>query len=364
MIHVIAQHIGKGTYTPWYDILIFNEPVVFHKFDDDVDVEKKMIGSPPYFDKFIEKLNFINPQHNDVLIFDLNYVFNFDVQSFDETMTNLSKTYNNCKFILVQDDNALSYIDNKIYTVFSNRFLKNELNINCNYYRYRSPFQDYWKHFDFITNQFIKNFRQKKMNMIVGVDKKERLQTFKYVYNIGLNLDSWLGYSAFVCNYNDSEISDGLLNFRNEIIPIILDSTQQMCIDGDTNVEMPPLPITMTSYISCILETSIIIGDEIHLSEKSWNPFISKNIPLILGSSYINEYLKDLGFWMADDLFDLSPQFSVDSIMEQYRNNLDIINKLSYEEIHDYYIKNKDKINSNFNLLQNQKFIFDRNNYK
>ena len=30
----------------------------------------------------------------------------------------------------------------------------------------------------------------------------------------------------------------------------------------------------------------------------------------------------------------------------------------------DLILKNKDKINSNFNLLQNQKFIFDRNNYK
>lgn len=363
MIHVIAQHIGKGTYTPWYDILNFNEPVTFHKFDDDVEVEKKIIGNPPYFDKLIQKLNFINPQNNDVVIFDLNYIFNFDVQSFNETMTQLSKKYNNCKFILFQDDNALSYIDNEIYSVFSNRFSKNETKINCNYYRYRSPLQDYWNHFDFITNQFIKNFRQKKMNMIVGVDKKERLQTFKYVYNIGLNLDSWLGYSAFVCNYDDSEISDGLHTFRNENIPIVLDSTPKMCSDGDINVEMPPLPITLTSYISCILETSIMTGDEIHLSEKSWNPFISKNIPLILGSSYINQYLKDLGFWMADDLFDLTPHFSVESIMQQYRNNLDIINKLSYEVIHEYYIKNKDKIISNFNLLQNQKFIFDRKNY-
>lgn len=364
MIHVIAQHIGKGTYTPWYDILNFKESAIFHKFDDDEQIEKKIIGNPPYLNKLIKKLDFINPQNNDIVIFDLSYIFDFDVKSFNETITHLSKTYNNCKFILVQDDNALPYIDTEIYTIFSNRFLKDESRINCNYYRYRSPLQDYWNHFDFITNQFIKNFRQKKMNMIVGVDKKERLQTFKYVYNIGLNLDSWLSYSAFVCSYDDSEISDSLLNFRNENIPIILDSTQQMCIDGDINVEMPPLPIAMTSYISCILETAIITGDEIHLSEKSWNPFISKNIPLILGSSYINEYLKSLGFWMADDLFDLTPQLTRDSILEQYKNNLDIINKMSIDDLHNYFIQNKENINSNFQLLKNQKFIFDRKNYK
>jgi len=364
MIHIIAQHIGKGAYTAWYDMLNFKEEYVLYKFDDQADIEKKLIGNPPYFDKVIEKLDCILPKKGDVIILDLNYIFNYNLDEFHQTMLDLSKKYNECKFFLFQDDNALPYLDNEIYTIFSNRFSITEYNINCNYYRYRAPLQDYWNHFDFITNQFIKNFRQKKINMIVGVDKKERLQTFKYVYNIGLNNDSWLSYSSFARSYDDSEISEGLLEFRNKNIPIVLDSTQEMCFQGDINVEMPPLPITMTSYISCILETAILIGDEIHLSEKSWNPFISKNIPLILGSTYINKYLKDLGFWMADDLFDLTPQFSRDSILQQYQNNLDIINKMKIQDLHTYYIKNKDNINSNFNLLQNQKFIFDRNNYK
>jgi ABC-type dipeptide/oligopeptide/nickel transport system ATPase subunit len=108
----------------------------------------------------------------------------------------------------------------------------------------------------------------------------------------------------------------------------------------------------------------LIAIDEIHLSEKAWNPFISKNIPLILGSSYINEYLKSIGFWLADDLFDLTPKFSIDEILQQYRSNLDIINKMTYDEIHTYYIKHKNNIDSNFNLLANQKFEFNTNNYK
>lgn len=29
MIHVIPHHIGRGSYTPWYDIIEFKEDVIF-----------------------------------------------------------------------------------------------------------------------------------------------------------------------------------------------------------------------------------------------------------------------------------------------------------------------------------------------
>jgi len=366
MIHIIPQHIGKGSYVAWYDLIEFEEPHIFHKFDDNIEIEKKLIGEPPYLDNLIGKLDNINPQVGDVVVMDLDFIFNHNLEDFNQTISDLSKKYNDCKFVLFEDDNTLSYTDTEIYTIFSNRFTKNEneFGLNCNYYRFRSPLQSYWKSLEFVVDTFKGNIRQKKMNMIIGVDKKERLQTFKYVYKIGLDSHSWLGYSAFECNYDDSEISEGLLQFRNERIPTILDTPYELSLVGNVNVEIPPLPITMTSYVSCILETTIIVGDEIHLSEKAWNPFISKNIPLILGSSYINDYLKSIGFWLADDLFDISPKFSVDGILQQYQRNLDIINNMSYEDLHTYYMKNLTNIDSNFRLLETQKFRFNSNKYK
>jgi hypothetical protein len=200
--------------------------------------------------------------------------------------------------------------------------------------------------------------------MIIGVDKKERLEIFKYVYNIGLDSESHLGYSAFTSQYDDSEISSALLRFKNEKLPVILDIPFERSLYGSVNVEIPPLPITMTSYFSCILETMVISGETIHLSEKSWNPFISKNIPLILGSTYINQYLLSRGFWLAEDLFDLSPQYSVTDILHQYKSNLDIIQKMSYDEIHSYYIKNQPYIEANFSRIETVKFEFKSDNYK
>ena len=34
MIHIIPQHISKGSYTAWYDLLNCSEDHIFHQFDD------------------------------------------------------------------------------------------------------------------------------------------------------------------------------------------------------------------------------------------------------------------------------------------------------------------------------------------
>jgi hypothetical protein len=370
MIHVIPQHISKGSYTAWYRLLNIKDEHIFHSFDDTNEIEKKLIGDPPYVDKLIEKLNKINPQSGDVVIFDSKYIDSHRGQVvIENNLIDLSKKYNDCKFVLFDDDNSVEYTDTEQYTFFSNKFLvrdTTELHYyerNCNYYRYRSGLQEYFPHLKYIIKIFDLNIRQKKMNMIIGVDKKERLEVFKYVYNIGLDSDSWLGYSGFTCGYEDGDISSKLLEFKKNKLPVILDTPMERSMNGAVNVEIPPLPITMTSYISCILETMVVAEDIIHLSEKSWNPFISKNIPLILGNKYLTQYLKGLGFWLAEDLFDITPQDSVPAIINQYKRNLDIIHKMSYEDIHSYYVKNQAGIERNFSLIENIKFEFKLDNY-
>lgn len=372
MIHVIPQHIAKGAYVPWYDIINFHEDVVFHKFDDTLNVEKKIIGEPPYIDLFIDKLNIISPNKEDIIMFDIDYLYDskYNCNEFYHLINELSKKYNDCKFVMFEDDSTFEYINTERFTIFSNKFKRqetnSEYNLNCNYFRYRNRYQEFFKHTDYIVNIFKQNIRQKKTNLIVGVDKKERLQILKYFYKIGLDSDSWIGYSAFNSNYNDSEISDELLRFKKEKLPIVIDTPFEKSCEGNVNVEIPPLPLTMTSYVSCILETSIIEGDTIHLSEKSWNPFVSQNIPLILGSTYINEYLQDIGFWLAHDLFDLKPKLNKSEILKQYMDNLNIINNMSYSQLHEFYLKNQIKISQNFRLLneENNNFIYNSNLYK
>ena len=54
MIHVIPQHISRGSYTPWYKLLNIKDGHIFHSFDDTAEIERKLIGEPPYIDKLIE----------------------------------------------------------------------------------------------------------------------------------------------------------------------------------------------------------------------------------------------------------------------------------------------------------------------
>jgi hypothetical protein len=72
----------------------------------------------------------------------------------------------------------------------------------------------------------------------------------------------------------------------------------------------------------------------------------------------------DIGFWLADDLFDLSPKETRTDILNQYKSNLDIINKMSHKDIHEYYHKNMNHIDRNFDNMKYANFVFKPDNYK
>lgn len=373
MIHVISHHIAKGSWNSWYDILLFNEDesVKFYTEFDREKSERKLIGEPPYFDKLLHILESINSKDSterikegDIVFVDIAYFdFNLPDDEYYNHIKNLSIKYK-CKFFIIDTDNQFSFTDNQFFTIFSNRFDIQHSDINFNYFRYRARTYNIIQTTPNVISPYLENLRLKKANLIVGVDKPFRLVTLKHFYNTGLNKDSHIGYSAFTKAYDDSVLSKNLIKFRDETLPIILDTPMSKSEMGAVNVEYPPLPITLTSYVSCILETQMCMGDEIHLSEKAWNPFISFNIPLILGSLKLNEYLKSLGFWLAEDLFDISTQKSGDSLIKQYLNNLDILNAMSMDELHQYYVKNLKNIHDNYHLLMNQKWYFNKDSYK
>lgn len=363
MIHVIPHHINRGSWPPWHELIYFNETTNILSGTEVEKIERNLLNiSPPSI--LLQYLDNLHISNNDCVFLDSKY---FDNQTsfefFKNSVIEISRKYN-CKFFIIDDDNTFEYHDCHEFTYFSNRFNILDSKNNFNYFRYRTSNDKWMQHISDLIKPFLNNIRQKKYNFIIGVDKIERLLSLKHIYNTKLNLDGYIGYSAFTKNYSDESISDSLINFRNTTLPIILDISHERSLVGDVNVEYPPIPICLNSYVSCICETSIIESNQIHLSEKSWNPFISHNIPLILGSSKLLTYLKDLGFWLADDLFDTTPKEKTNDIINQYKSNLDIINNMSYESLHDYFVKNSYNLTKNFDTLIKQKFIFDRKNYK
>lgn len=385
MIYIITHHIRKGSYVAWYDLINFKSKsdVTYWESSDKNAIETANLNSkePPYQDALEQHIKEINPKPMDVIMFDINYL-ELNVPGATESyLTNLGEQYE-VKMVAIDDDNFKNYADSNNYTFFSNRFEVNKNNSirnNFNYYRYRATKESYFNSIPEIIRPFIDNIREKKMNMIIGADKEERFEIFKYTHNIGLDKESYLAYSAFCSTYDDSVLSNPLKKWKKENIPTILDTPIEASMTGTVNPQIPPFPYCMNSYVSCILETTIhgssemhlnsegieiYSPSEIHLSEKSWNPFLSHNIPLILGNSGINAYLISLGFWMATDLFEVSTKDTPEGIVQQYKSNLDIINKMSKDELRNYYILNYRNLEGNYNKLKSQKFIYNKLNYK
>ena len=268
--------------------------------------------------------------------------------------------------MFIDDDNYQSYKDTEYFTYHSNKFYLLDETKVFNYYRYIIFHTEFYKNLDNILTPYVENIREKKLNMFIGVDKPERFEVFKHTYNIGLDKDSYLAYSGFSSTYSDNDISSDLLKWKKQHIPKILDTPFEVSCHGGVNPDIPPLPYCMNSYVSCVLETQLLIDideTEIHLSEKSWNPFASFNIPLLLCAYGTRKYLKRRGFWLADDLFDVSEKTTQRDIIEQFKSNLDIVNNMSNLELREYYMKHITNLDRNYNKLMNQSFTFNKLNY-
>jgi hypothetical protein len=364
MIHIIPHHLNGGSWIKWHKLIHFKESdeVSYYNVDDPSIYERFLLPFEEYPSHLEIHLKNINPKQGDIVFCDMQYFPYWNPQIFESFICDLAIKYG-IKIFIVDGDNFRSYTDTEHYTIFSNRFDPKYSDVNFNYFRYRLGGQSYFKHIPELFTPFLETIRQKKGNFIVGVDKVERLLSLKHIFDTGIDKDFYVGYSGFSRGYDDMKISDSLKKFRDSKLPIILDTTFEKSCNGAVNVEYPPFPFTINSYVSAICETSVSL-DEIHLSEKSWNPFISLNIPLVLGSRQINSYLRNLGFWMAEDLFDISEQSTYVDIVNQYKSNLDIINNMSYDDIYGYFLNNKTRMLRNHTILGNQKFVFNRNNYK
>ena len=75
--------------------------------------------------------------------------------------------------------------------------------------------------------------------MRITSNKLERFEVFKYVHNIELDKDAYLAYSGFASNYDDSELSNDLLHWKNENIPTILDTSIEESGIGNVNPQIP-----------------------------------------------------------------------------------------------------------------------------
>lgn len=110
-----------------------------------------------------------------------------------------------------------------------------------------------------------------------------------------------------------------------------------------------------TSYISVCIETlCLAYSDDIfYASEKSFDPLIKGNFPLIFSSPYHIKRLKDEYGFKFPDWIDYSYD-SIHNIQDRFKaflNSINSLSKIPVEKLHEMYVKDKHILEHNKNIF-------------
>lgn len=305
----------------------------------------------------------------------------------------ISKKYPNIKFIVSSDETFFRYTrieythTNVFYIVngISNpySFTNNIDNISnlASYYIMNDYLQeDYCKFLDRLSGTTNRMVRDKKYNFYNGVHKPHRLKSYELIKKNNLLDEGYFSYADFASLSKNEDINEEFINFfgfksKDEYKNYLSDFEIPLLYDTETsdpNVFVAfanPPQTSFQSYISITTETMFQdegVPKDVTISEKSFKPFYGMNIPLIIGQPIGIQYLRDLGFDLFEDFFDIEPKYTKIEIFNQLDKNLQKIKSMSKKEIHDFYFDNSNRVYHNFYLLTQrlkEKDIENLNNF-
>lgn len=397
MIHILEYKNVWFDKNPNILFQYINLPIIFEKFLSKNKVINEFILSNKVIHKEIQKnetpfdeegiINYIN-ECLDCKIF----IFNIEcihTNIWPFIVEKLSELFPNIKFIVITYETTFSYSQNS-YNTKNVFYIVNSINNPyfyvdkvhqlkniANYYIMNLYLQDNYNFFSenlFLSTKKLK--RIKKYNFFNGVHKPHRLKCYELIKKHDMLNDGFFSYNDY-CNFkNDGQqyekfknffefnsITD-YLNYLEEFeIPYLCDWVEPN--PNQFQAFLLPPQYALQSYISINTETYFYIdshSQNVNFSEKSLKPFYGFDIPLLLGHHSSVRYLKDLGFDMFEDLFDLTFYDSKEKIFEQFEKNLLVIKNMSMLELHNYYTDNLHRVSDNFRLLTHGMFRYDLEN--
>lgn len=374
-------------------------------FDTDPEILLQYVDLPRIFDKFVSETDYVkNTDKENIVYKEIKDNQKFTIQTFCDYIDNnevslvvcnidifydfeitpndffikISKKYPNIKFIVSSDEtffrftkteykhSNVFYIINALSNPYS--FVDNVDNITnlASYYIMNDYLQEEYCKFigrlSLVTNRIVKD---KKYNFYNGIHKPHRLKSYELIKKHNLLDEGYFSYADFAYLSKEDEYNQEFMDFlgfkteeeykeylKDFEIPLLYDSEE-----SDPNIfvafAIPP-QTSFQSYISITTETHFQaegVPSDIILSEKAFKSFYGMNIPLIIGQPIGLKYLKDLGFDLFEDFFDVTPKYTKVEIFNQLDKNLQKIKSLSKKEIHDFYFENYDRVQNNFYTL-------------
>jgi hypothetical protein len=391
MIHILDYKSATFDFNPQILLQYVDLPRIFQKFISETDyIKSKLEKDGGVFyqqvsdDKLFTLNNFyeyVDSNKNIEILF-----CNIDIFKDCHIWPNsffpkISKKYPNIKFIVSSDETFFNYtrseyshknvfyITNGLSNPYS--FVDNVDNITnlASYYILNDYLQeDYVKFIEMLFHTSNGIVRNKKYNFYNGVHKPHRIKSYELIKKHNLLDEGYFSYADFAYMSKESEHNQEFMDFlgiktEDEYkkyisqfeIPLLYDTE-----DSDPNIFVAfatPPQTSFQSYFSITTETHFQESSdlkEVNFSEKSFKPFYGFNIPLIIGQSIGLQYLRDLGFDLFEDFFDLRPVHNKEQTFEQLDKNLEKIKKMSKLDIHKFYTKNIDRVYNNFSLLTNR----------
>lgn len=386
MIHILNYTNAFFDYNPEVLLQYVDIRRIFDKFISETEFIKNKLNNDNFVfynrlenDKRIDYKTFseyINTNNPSILVFNID-IFDTCYSQPNYELNILYKTYPNVKFVVISDETFFRYTEleynqsNVFYIVngitnpysFENHF-RNCHNLT-NYYIVNLYLQEYYVTFiQRLYNMSKDMVKDKKYNFYNGVHKPHRLKCYEIIKNNNLLNEGYFSYADFALLSKNDDENEKFMKFldidnvdeykkylSNFEIPLLYDTKE-----SDPNVFVAftnPPQTSLQSYISITTETFFQTEDDRDLvfSEKSFKPFYGFNIPLVIGQPMGLRYLKDLGFDLFEDFFDITPKYKKEEIFEQFEKNVKRIKSMSKMEIHNFYQNNIDRIEYNFELL-------------
>lgn len=338
------------------------------------NLDKNIMTTYEYFNKNIDNSFGVLQESNSILLVDNEYIHNEFTKDTNEIISNISKLNdsNFDKVLIISKDHFIheDYSMGKVEIISPNQQSDYEgtLRSKFNYYLVNAGFNKIYNTSFEVFNSFKFASKHKKSSLLMGSFKPSRTILYNSIKKHNMIDDMYLSYMSYNngdvdSQYKEHFLSNGkydkekLLDLINQEeyrslkkdLPIFLDGNYE---EDNFNVS-PPLPYLMNSYVQ-IVDCNALNSKYLYTDEKVFRPFLTFNIPIFFGQRGLHSVLKNYGFDVFEDIFDIQRDGDADEI-ERFKcsfENVKKIHEMSYGDLQFLYIINHQRLIHNYKKLR------------